>query len=307
MNSRIRPILASFPFRLFITSSLIAVLAIRLDLEKLLHTITNFEPTVALGMFGINLVALVLFAKRWQLIASGLGLEARFWIFLRAIWLANFFSQFGPSLLLAEATRFQALRRLTSKRRLITSQVLDRVSGQIVLFLIVLALLPLYGLEIPDWWSASIGLGFMLIGLGMYFLPHLHRHLYDRSNPDIRQALRLMGWRHIQGHYGVSLALQLLLILNFNLAAFGIGVREPLAQLLIFTPLVFAALTLLPLTISDWGSREAAAAVLLSPSGIDSETLVAVSVVYGLLHLLAALPGGLFLLYRVQNETPNPG
>ena len=296
-----QPILKSFRFRLAFTLILIAVLAIRLDLGKILRTIADFEPSLALFMLTVNWLAMACFAKRWQSLASGLGFDVPFGLCLRAIWLANFLGQFGPSLVVAEATRFQMLRRKTGKTRLILSQILDRISGQIVLIAMVAGLAPFYDVEFTRrlWpaWSALAA----LVGLGL-LLPRLRKRLGQGSGQDFEQAMKLLGWRHLWGHYGLSVAIQSLLILNFNLAALGIGVREPLAALFLLTPLLFAALTLLPFTISDWGSREAASAILLSPSGLDSETLVSVSVLYGLFHLLAVLPGGIFLLHRTPNE-----
>jgi hypothetical protein len=48
---------------------------------------------------------------------------------------------------------------------------------------------------------------------------------------------------------------------------------------------------LVPVTISGWGLREGAAAALLPVAGIAASDALAASIVFGLLGLVAVLPG----------------
>ncbi len=284
--------------RLLVTLGLITVLGNRLNPEKVFTILEKFDKSAGLAMLAVNIILILAFAKRWQLIASGLDFSPPFAQLVRTIWLAGFLGQFGPTLLIAEAVRFRMLRKHATAAQLILSQILDRISGQIVLFLIVLLLLPLY---LTQQQAASLKwlLGIAgIILLAILTIRLLGPRIRKLPHSGARQAMELLGSKGLPGHYGLSLIIQLLLVLNFSLAAAGLGIRDQIGTLLLMAPLVFAAITLLPLSISDWGTRETAAAILLSPSGLDIETIVSVSVLYGLFHLLAALPGGLFLLYR---------
>jgi uncharacterized membrane protein YbhN (UPF0104 family) len=286
-------LLHSFRIRLLVTLALMALLGSHLDLEKIIRTLERFDKSVGLCMFGVNILLIFVFAKRWQMIASGLDFEPPYIQLVRAIWLANFLGQFGPSLVIAETTRFQMLKTHATATQLLVSQILDRVSGQIVLLMLVLALFPYY---IARFDATFLNLLPVLAGailLAACIFHFLNRRI--RLLPYSDRAIELLGSRGLTGHYGLSLIIQLLLVLNFSLAAIGLGVRD-LLPLLVMIPLLFAAITFLPITISDWGSRETAAAILLSHGGLEPETIVSVSVLYGLFHLLAGLPGGLLLM-----------
>ncbi|MGH8552979.1 MAG: lysylphosphatidylglycerol synthase domain-containing protein, partial [Methylococcales bacterium] len=121
-----------------VTFSLLGILANRLDGAKIFHRLKEFDGITGLAMLAVNILLVFVFAKRWQLIAAGLKFDLPYRELVKAIWLASFLGQFGPTLLIAEATRFRMLRQHASSSQLITSQILDRLSGQIVLFVIVL-------------------------------------------------------------------------------------------------------------------------------------------------------------------------
>lgn len=291
--------------RILITLALIGLLGTLLEPGKIFHTLNEFDGFTGLLMLSVNIILMLVFAKRWQVIASGLNFELPYGRLVRAIWLASCLSQFGPTLLIAEATRFRMLRKHAPANLLIVSQMLDRISGQIVLFLIVLFLFPLVAGHLqPSFLTLLSSLAGVIIVAALIF-HFLYRRMRSVLQPGTRQAIELMGWRGLTGHYCLSLLVQLLLVLNFSLAAFGIGILDQLLPFLITLPLVFAVLTLLPITISDWGSRETAAVILLSPSGLDAETIVSVSMLFGLFHLLTALPGGLLLVRGAARKSPD--
>jgi hypothetical protein len=52
----------------------------------------------------------------------------------------------------------------------------------------------------------------------------------------------------------------------------------------------------LPISIGGWGVREAAAVALLGMTGVDAASGLLVSIMFGVLLLLATLPGALFWL-----------
>lgn len=290
--------------KVLITLTLVGVLLDRLDLGKISETLSGFDRSMGLLMFAVNILLILLFAKRWQRIASSLEFEAPYRQLVRAIWLATFLGQFGPTLIIAEATRFRVLRNYASTTQLVTSQILDRVSGQVVLFLIVLLLSPFYSVELKPSLPKLLLIvtGFTL--LTALFIRFRYRSLRWVLQGSTGRAIKLLSIQHgLLSHYWISLIIQLLLVLNFTFAAKGLGVVDQWLPFMLLVPLVFAAITLLPITISDWGSRETAAILFLTPAGLDAESIVSVSVLYGLFHLCAALPGGLYLLRRLPNKT----
>lgn len=91
-----------------------------------------------------------------------------------------------------------------------------------------------------------------------------------------------------------------------NLAAFAfcaraVGVVLPPVVILALVPLILFTM-LIPLTISGWGVREGAAAALFPLAGATASEGFAASVAFGLVLLVAVLPGLLTLWLRSQED-----
>ncbi len=81
----------------------------------------------------------------------------------------------------------------------------------------------------------------------------------------------------------------------FVLAARAAGVSTPLAELVPVAMVVLVA-TVIPVNVAGWGPREATAAGALATVGVAADLGVTVAVGYGVLALIATLPGALLLL-----------
>jgi glycosyltransferase 2 family protein len=79
------------------------------------------------------------------------------------------------------------------------------------------------------------------------------------------------------------------------LAARTVHVPLPFFVVLAIGPVLLLA-HILPISISGWGVREAAAVALLGMTGVDATSAILVSIMFGVLLVLAALPGALFWL-----------
>ncbi len=299
---RCKTVLCRPSTRILITALLIGIIFYRLDQQKIWQHVTEFNPWVGCAMLIINVLLIGLFTQRWRLIAIKLDIRPPFGQMLKTIWLAAFLGQFGPTLVISEWTRFHSLRSYAKTGQIVASQVLDRLSGQIVLFAIVLLLIPFY---------SSIGKSLSLIRIGLILAIALvvvligffvHRR-YRNINPE--QYTRVISILHplkSPEHYAHSLLIQLLLILNFVLAAAGLNALEHIFPFILLVPLVLSTITLLPIAIADWGTREAAALLIFSAAHLAPETIVSISIIYGGVNLLSTLPGGFYLL-RMREHT----
>jgi hypothetical protein len=84
-------------------------------------------------------------------------------------------------------------------------------------------------------------------------------------------------------------------VLTFLIAARVAGSTASLTQLLPLALVVLVAMGL-PLNVAGWGPREGAAAWVFGAAGLGAGEGVAVAVAYGVLVLVASLPGALVLL-----------
>lgn len=108
------------------------------------------------------------------------------------------------------------------------------------------------------------------------------RALLGRGSP--RRALLVSSLAAGTAHTAVML-----------LAARIAGVTTPLSGL-VPVAMVILASTAIPVSVAGWGPREVTAAGLFASTGASADLGVTVTVVYGVLSLLATLPGAMLVL-----------
>ncbi len=284
-------------FRWFVAVGLLIFILNKTDSDLLWQTLRGFNPLFGLLLVVCHSAVLVLMTYRWKLIAQQLNIEAAYTDYLRAIWLGALSGQIGPALIFSEVARFKVLQDYGDNQSLIGSQVLDRLSGLVALVLILLLTLPfnwpVFAEIIP---AAALlkGLAIVTISGAVLYRVVLSTKIQAAMVRNKVSAVMSLG----QSHYELSTLIQLVLMLGFLLAAYGLG--EPKQPFTLFTllPLIFAGLTLLPISISDWGTREIFAVFILSFAGLSAEESAAISIIYGFAYSLTALLGLLFLLKK---------
>lgn len=256
-------------------------------------------------MLVVNAFTVGLFAVRWQIIGTKLDLPAPFANYLKAIWASQFAGQFGPSLVMAEGTRFWLLRRYARKDRIAISQIVDRLSGQIILLTIAIVLSPFYiryfsdKLDLPwgsVWAFSGLIIVLILCRYALWSKPFrlFFQHLKKQLNPFTNQK-----------HYLLSLLIQCLLIFNFYGASVAVNAEIDLAAFFLLIPLIFVCLTVLPISIADWGTREVSAILILQNIGMDAEKVISMSLLIGMINLLSSLPGAFFLTENRKRTSPH--
>jgi uncharacterized membrane protein YbhN (UPF0104 family) len=93
----------------------------------------------------------------------------------------------------------------------------------------------------------------------------------------------------------LSAIVHLLSFVAILLAARTVHVPLTFFVVLAIGPVLLLA-HILPISIGGWGVREAAAVALLGMTGIDATSALLVSIMFGVLLVLAALPGAVFWL-----------
>lgn len=305
MLSRLRALWNQRWLRLLSALVIMALLLDRLDLAVLRGVLARFDVVHGLAMVSVNALLLWLCALRWHAIALALGIAAPRGEFVRVIWLSACLSECGPPLLVGETARFHLMRPFGSRRRVLTSQLLDRVSGYLVLGGIVLLCSPAYAgwfaLQSGVWSAAPVGV-LLLVGLIRRWSGRGLVGLGRQPEAPVGVIAALL---RAPGHYFYSLLIQALLCTNLLLAALGLGVAEQPGRLLLLAPLLLLGVSILPSFWSDWGKREATALWVLAPAGLSAEQALAVSLLFGFSHWLATLPGW-GLLWRNRSTDNRP-
>lgn len=253
-------------------------------------------PSVAAAL-AVGLLSTVCAAARWRLIARRLGLPLPLPGAVVAYYRALFLNAVLPAGVLGDVHRAVSHgHRSGDVGRGVRAVVLERAAGQIVLVLACLAVLPARPSLL-----ASLTPALIPAALVLSVLLALARWRHRAVAAALAEARGVLAaWPGIAGLSVAALAGHLAL---FVVAARAAGSHAPLTELL---PLMLLALLVmgLPINVGGWGPREAVTALAFGAAGLGSAEGLTISVVYGVLTFVSALPGGLALLVQHREAAP---
>ena len=269
--------------------------------QTVVDALAALDAAPVLAALGFGVVTTVCSAWRWCLVARGMGMRLPLPTAVADCYQALFLNAVLPAGMLGDLHRAVGHgRRSGDVGRGVRAVVFERLVGLVVLVgvaAVVLAVEPtLLGV------LADIVPGAGWIGLlALVALPVLGWTLRGRLRPvatDLRAVVRTGAGPGILGLSVVALAGYLA---TFVVAARAVGATAPVTALL---PLLVLALLVmaLPLNVGGWGPREAVAAVGFGAVGLGAEQGFAAAVAYGVLCMVACLPGGAVLLLRLSTN-----
>ncbi|WUU11532.1 flippase-like domain-containing protein [Streptomyces sp. NBC_00663] len=288
---------------------ILAVLLWRLGTGVFLDGLRRIDGGSLVASLGIGVVTTVFSAWRWQLVARGLKIRLPLGPAVAAYYRALFLNAALPGGVLGDVHR--AVRHGQSTRdlgRCVRAVVLERVAGQLALAVVgagVLLTMPSPVLNqardlAPVLLFALVGALAVVLALRMNRAPVR----CGRALNEVRAGL-------LSRRNGPGVALSSLVVLAghvgmFVLAARVAGSAASVAELLPIAVLALVAMGL-PLNVGGWGPREGVTAWAFGAAGLGASSGLAVAVVYGVLSLVASLPGVFVLLARYpRTESPEP-
>ncbi|NYH92426.1 uncharacterized membrane protein YbhN (UPF0104 family) [Actinopolymorpha rutila] len=275
------------------------------------HVVDVWSVFAALG---IGMCTTVFGAWRWCVVARSLGLSLSLRQAVADCYRAILLNSVLPAGVLGDVHRAVSHGRQSGDLgRGVRAVILERAAGQVVLVACGISILltqpgilaaatgasPLSG-----WWIALVLLGLLgLLGVLLAFAAWARR---GSSTSAWRRALRtaatdarvgLLSKRTWPAVLALSVATLVGHVCMFVVAARVSESSVPLAQLL---PIFVLALMVmgLPVNVGGWGPREAFLALASGAVGLGAGQGVAISVAYGVLTLIACLPGVVVLFVR---------
>lgn len=269
-------------------------------------------PMSVLAALGLGLLTTVLAALRWCLVARRVGLKLRVRDAIAEVYRATFLNAVLPSGVLGDVDRaVRHGRDAGDMARGARAVVLERTAGQLVLIAVACVVLPTQPalvaavLSGPSHPPVAVAIGaaaVLLATTGVAIVVARSRpgsgkwrRVLHEAVADARAGLLARDtWPAL---FGLSLAALAGFLVLFLVAARAAGTTADTATLL---PLLLMALLAmgLPVNIGGWGPREGIAALGFWMAGLGAPLGITVSVAYGVLALIASLPGGLVLLAR---------
>lgn len=303
--------------QLLVAIGLLVLLWRMVEGEQVLTLLVSADPIWLFASLAAISLQTVLSALRWRLTAAQLNLVFSLDTALREYYLAQIVNQTLPGGVLGDAGR--ALRARANAGLFTSGQavVLERVSGQVALFVVMLfallvTLLAPVGVDWPSWLLLTLGLlvlsflvfSIVLVLLAARSVGKIGRFLNDlgRSSRTAFSPSRVL-WQQIW----LSLGTALCNVGGFTLASWAIGFELSFLVALALVPIILLAM-LLPVTVSGWGLREGVAVALFPIVGATATQGLAASLAFGFVCLFAALPGLVFVrnARKPKAEVQNP-
>ncbi len=265
------------------------------------------DPATVTTALGIGLVTTLLCATRWVLVARGVGLRLPWVRAVSDYYRALFLNAVLPAGVLGDVHRAVSHGRYAGDvARGVRAVLLERMAGQVVLAATCAVLL----FTLP---AALLGPGLLAVAasLGVFavvaLVVALGWVLGRRRGSAWWRALSATVADTRAGLFTVTTGPGVVLLsaaalaghlVLFLVAARAVGVTLPAPALLPLLVLALVAMSV-PANLGGWGPREAVTALAFGAAGLGADLGLTVSVAYGLLALVASLPGGLVLLWRL--------
>ncbi|MGW4062009.1 lysylphosphatidylglycerol synthase transmembrane domain-containing protein [Amycolatopsis sp. NPDC004747] len=296
--------------RILGAAGILAVLVWQLGSAAFLDGLGRISAAGVLAALAIGLATTVFSAGRWQIVATRLGLRLSLRAAVGDYYRALFLNGVLPAGVLGDVHRaVQHGRDSGDVPRGVRAVVLERTAGQVVLIASAVTVVLASPSVVPGAFrEVVVGAGVVVVLAAVAALvvgrvlggkwihsPSKFRRGFAVTLADVRLGLLTREtWPSVGFLSVATLAGHLAL---FVVAARVAGVDAPVWQLVPLMVLALLAMGL-PLNIGGFGPREGVCALLFGAAGLGAAQGVTVAVVYGVLTLVASLPGAGVLLVR---------
>jgi glycosyltransferase 2 family protein len=285
------------------SAGLLALIATRIDFDQAIDRAFQVSPLAFFAAICIAVLQIFWISGRLHIALAELGSGLRLGALMRTQLLGAFVGQAFLTFVAGDGARVVNLARDgVPFGRAVQAVLIDRVFGLAALTAAALAAsLPLWPMLHAAHLRAGVGLTLSACSLGLAILLALH-HL-----PLSRAGIRAFVWaEELSGLFsrfavsprisGPMIALGLLVqlgsVISLTILANGLGLKVSLLDCLILTP-VPLLLAALPVSLAGWGVREGSLVLAFSLIAVPAEQTIAVSILFGLSHLIASLPGAI--------------
>jgi len=274
----------------------------------------SLDADMLLAAVALSVVQIVLGAVRWGIVLRALSATFATVQTLIVYYIGVFFSMVLPGAVGGDAMRMWFARRAgMSLAAAVNSVMLERAVTVLGLVLLVAGLQPLLlarAPTIPGTWVfpvlSVLGVICVFVLAVLDRLPmSFRRWRLVRGLAQLAADTRLLFFRP---RFGLScLVVAIIGHVNLSLSCYmlAVGLHLPIdaVDCLVLIPPVILVMTL-PISIAGWGLRETAMVTAFGFIGLPQESALVLSILFGILGMATALPGGLVFLLSSEYRTP---
>jgi uncharacterized protein (TIRG00374 family) len=262
------------------------------------------------------LAAVLISAWKWGLILDARGHSLNYLRLLRHYFVGLFFNNVLPTTVGGDAVRaWETSKDTREVPEAVGSVVTERLIAGVALGITALLGLPFIDFSPRLWWLVGLFLLIDVALVALFLLPKVAEGIVGKLVPprlnglhaNISQTVQVVRATLKNRALFVKVALYSvafqILVATVNACIFkAMGVQVSLAQCVIFTPMIFTV-TMLPISLSGFGVREAAYWYFFSQVGVSQADAVAASLTFFVIVGIASLPGALlFSLKRAEQK-----
>jgi glycosyltransferase 2 family protein len=285
--------------KLLITATIFYFLFQYVDIERVIAILSKSHGGwIALALL-LQFFSTFLAAYRWRLIMQRLEFKEPVSFYVQSYFRGSFFNQVLPGSIGGDAVRIiELVQKGYDKKDAFYGVFTDRLIGLVgLLFVNLFANNIFYG-SFPSWFHQLINLITLggIAGFALLFIIERFSILtrLSFSNLFVRLSRRFNNLYAsktvLAQHIGITMVVHFCSILAIYGLSLSVDAHLSLIMLLVAIPPVFL-LTIVPVSLAGWGVRESGMVGILMLVGAQNEKVLVVSLLYGLLLILAALPG----------------
>lgn len=276
--------------RLLGGAAILAALVWRQGVDPFVDGLRLTSPAALLTALVITAGTTLACAWRWSLVAQRLGVAVPLPTAVAAYYRSQFLNATLPGGILGDVHRGVSHGRETrAMGRGLRSVAWDRAIGQAVQAILTLAAVTFLVPSVRGPLATASVLGVGVLSLVWATLPRRAKTVLVDEARHLRTAwpqLTLASALATSGH-----------VVVFVVAARVVGVDAPLPTLAGLA-LVVLLVSAVPIGIAGWGPREGAAAWVFGAAGLGAAQGLTVAVVFGVMALVATLPGAILFVRR---------
>jgi glycosyltransferase 2 family protein len=276
--------------RLLAGGAVLAVLVWRLGSGPFLDGLRGVDATALATAFTIGVVTTVACAYRWALVARGLGVTLPLREAVGAYYRAQFLNTTLPGGVVGDVHRAVRHGKDIGDVKLgVRAVVVERMAGFVVTIALSVVTLAVFPSPVRQHMPLAVAV-LAVVALVAYLVKGRVRIRTGLFSARVGIGVLLTTAAVLAGH-----------LITFLVAARTAGATAPLHLLAPLTLLALLAMAL-PCNIAGWGPREGVAAWAFGAAGLTSAQGVATAVVFGVLALVASLPGAVVLVLRWADQ-----
>ena len=308
-----------FTVQATVTTVLLVLLFRRFDWARFAEVLQQMPAWFYAGSLAVLTIGQVLYAYRWRVVLSGMGVEVPFGEVLRQYFIGIFFSNLMPTAVGGDASKVYYLGQQSGYVQITASVILDRLLGFVWLALIGAVLAWIVGGDAPvlalnRQLLTLFAAGFVAALLVAWLVP------VERVLPRLMPE-RWSSWTVRVGEFvalvrqgvcrpvtfvtaGVIVGVYAWLIAMVYRQYFAVSGLAALATLPVLLVIVSMAIFVnVPITVGGIGLREQLHVLLFAALGVPKELAVTISLVlFSQSLLLSLIGGGLWLRIRPAAE-----